>query len=56
MARSPSDDGRLSFWRSTVPEVRERSEQPASPVSAGDVRFAKIGATFPRVSETMRNL
>ena len=24
---SPSDDGRLSFWRSTVPEVRERSEQ-----------------------------
>ena len=28
----------------------------ASPVSVGDVQFAKIGATFPRVSETTWNL
>ena len=36
--------------------VRVSYAQPSSPVSVGDVRFAKIGATLPRVSETMRNL
>ncbi len=36
--------------------VRILHAQPTSPVSAGDVRFEEIGATFPRVSETLRNL
>ena len=36
--------------------VRVSRPQPASPVSVGDVQFAKIGATFPRVSETTWNL
>jgi len=30
--------------------------QPASPVSAGHVRFAKIRATFPRVGEPWPSL
>ena len=30
--------------------------QPTSPVSIGDVRVEKIGATFPRISEPLRNL
>ena len=36
--------------------VRISRPQPTSPVSVGDVRFAKIGATFPQVSEALRNL
>ena len=36
--------------------VRVLMTPAASPVSVGDVQFAKIGATFPRVSETTWNL
>jgi hypothetical protein len=45
---------RISVQMDSV--VRVSPPQPASPVSVGDVRFAKIGATYPRVSETSRKL
>ena len=45
---------RISVLMDSV--VRVSPPQPASPVSVGDVQFAKIGATFPRVSETTWNL